>query len=62
MTETPRDLSKLETNNQPKGSPFVTVLTNLKSKSELIRYLTINANSTLPEKYAAKLLTIEEIQ
>ena len=62
VTETPRDLSKLETNNQPKGSPFVTVLTNLKSKSELIRYLTINANSTLPEKYAAKLLTIEEIQ
>lgn len=62
VSDSPRDLKSLEALGADPNSPFVYALNNLQGRGALIDYLTGKAVDGKSEKFAAKLLTVSEVQ
>jgi len=62
VSDSPRDLKSLEDLGADPGSPFVYALNNLKGRGALIDYLTGKTPEGKSEKFAAKILTVTEVQ
>jgi hypothetical protein len=62
VADSPRDLSALEALGTDPNSPFVYALNNLKGRATLIDYLTGKNADGKSEKFAAKLVTVMEVQ
>ena len=62
VSDSPRDLKSLEALGADPNSPFVYALNNLKGRGALIDYLTGKNTEGKSEKFAAKILTVSEVQ
>jgi hypothetical protein len=62
VSDSPRDLKSLEALGADPNSPFVYALNNLKGRGALIDYLTGKNLEGKSEKFAAKILTVTEVQ
>jgi hypothetical protein len=62
VSDSPRDLKSLEALGADPNSPFVYALNNLKGRGALIDYLTGKTPEGKSEKFAAKILTVSEVQ
>jgi hypothetical protein len=62
VSDSPRDLKSLEALGADPNSPFVYALNNLKGRAALIDYLTGKNLEGKSEKFAAKILTVTEVQ
>jgi hypothetical protein len=62
VSDSPRDLNSLEALGADPNSPFVYALNNLKGRGALIDYLTGKTPEGKSEKFAAKILTVSEVQ
>ena len=62
VSDSPRDLKSLEALGADPNSPFVYALNNLKGRGALIDYLTGKNLEGRSEKFAAKILTVTEVQ
>ena len=61
VSETPRDLSLLGAFGSDPNSSFVYSLNTLKGREDLINYLTRKGDSGTSDKYAAKIISVSEI-
>jgi hypothetical protein len=61
VSETPRDLTLLESLGSDPNSPFTYSLNNLKGRGDLINFLTRKGDYGTSEKYAAKIISVSEI-
>jgi hypothetical protein len=62
VSDSPRDLKSLEALGADPNSPFVYALNNLKGRGALIDYLTGKTPEGKSEKFAAKIVTVSEVQ
>ena len=62
VSDSPRDLKSLEALGADPNSPFVYALNNLKGRGTLIDYLTGKSSEGKSEKFAAKIVTVSEVQ
>jgi hypothetical protein len=62
VSETPRDLSKLDSLISDSNSPFLYSFANITGRTNLISYLTNNDDKKQSEKFAAKLISINEVR
>ena len=62
VSDSPRDLKSLEALGADPNSPFVYALNNLKGRGALIDYLTGKTPEGKSEKFAAKIVTVTEVQ
>jgi len=62
VSETPRDLSKLEIQGSDPNSPFLYSFANITGRTNLISYLTNSRDQNQSEKFSAKLISINEVK
>ena len=62
VSETPRDLSKLDSLISDSNSPFLYSFANITGRTNLISYLINNDDKKQSEKFAAKLISINEVR
>ena len=62
VSDSPRDLKSIEALGADPNSPFVYALNNLKGRGALIDYLTGKTLEGKSEKFAAKIVTVSEVQ
>lgn len=62
VSDSPRDLSKLGSFGLDTNSPFVYALNNLKGRGELVDYMIGKGAEGKSEKFAAKIISINEVK